>query len=154
MKRTTGEWQVPLLFGVIHWWEAMTAKKLRQPLDQACGELIATAEQAPPGANDRNLAKWFPLHGDAYLRFITRPGIEPWNNSAEQAMRFVVIDRHINRATRSERGQGLCERFWTVIAICAQQNRLAFESLREAILAYLPNQPIPSLVPTGPRTGT
>jgi hypothetical protein len=33
----------------------------------------------------------------------------------EQAMRFVVIDRHVTQGTRSARGQEICERLWTVM---------------------------------------
>ena len=138
------------LFGVIHRREAMTAEEFQRSLERARGELIAVAERAPPGSKAQNLAKRFRLHGDAYFRFITTPGIEPTNNLAEQAMRFVAIDRHITQGTRSERGRRWCERIWTVIATCAQQGRSAFEYLREAISAYLRNQPIPPLVPAGP----
>jgi len=42
---------------------------------------------------------------EAYFRFITTPGIDPTNNLAEQAIRFVVIDRHITQGTRSEKGR-------------------------------------------------
>jgi len=59
-------------------------------------------------------------NGEAYFRFITTPGIDPTNNLAEQAIRFVVIDRHITQGTRSEKGRRWCERIWTVIATCAQ----------------------------------
>lgn len=45
--------------------------------------------------------EWYKV-GDArraesYFRFITTPGIEPTNNLAEQAIRFVVIDRRITQ---------------------------------------------------------
>ena len=52
----------------------------------------------------RNLAKRFEEHGENYFRFITTPGVEPTNNLAEQAIRFVVIDRLITQGTRSEKG--------------------------------------------------
>jgi transposase len=138
------------LFGVIHRREAMTAEEFQRSLERARGELIAVAERAPAGSKAQNLAKRFRLHGDAYLRFITTPGIGPTNNVAEQAMRFVTIDRRITQGTRSDRSRRWCERIGTVIATCAQQGRSAFESLRDAISAYLRNQPIPSLVPDGP----
>ena len=96
------------------------------------------------------LAKRFRLHGDAYFRFITTPGIEPTNNLAEQAIRFVVIDRRITQGTRSERGQRWCERIWTAVATCAQQERSMFEYLGEAVNAHFHGQPIPSLLPAGP----
>jgi transposase len=42
------------------------------------------------------MATRFRLHGEAYFTFITTPGLDPTNNIAEQAIRFIVIDRHIN----------------------------------------------------------
>ena len=51
----------------------------------------------------RYLADRFRKHGEAYFRFITTPGIEPTNNVAEQAMRFVVIDCYITQRTRSKK---------------------------------------------------
>ena len=48
------------------------------------------------------------------------PGIEPTNNLAEQAIRFVVIDRKITQGSRSESGQKWLERIWTVTATCSQ----------------------------------
>ena len=55
--------------------------------------LLGTADGAI-GPHAQNLAKRFRQHGEAYFRFITTPGIDPTNNSAEQAIRFVVIPRH------------------------------------------------------------
>ena len=50
------------------------------------------------------MAKRFREHGESYFTFVTTPGVEPTNNLAEQAIRFVVIDRHITQGTRSEAG--------------------------------------------------
>ena len=36
---------------------------------------------------------------NVYFRFITTPGVEPTNDLAEQAIRFVVIDRRITQGT-------------------------------------------------------
>ncbi|MCP3884939.1 MAG: transposase [Propionibacteriaceae bacterium] len=77
----------------------------------------------PEGKHARNLANRFHKHGEAYFQFITRPGVEPTNNLAEQAIRFVVIDRRSTQGTRSETGRRWCERIWTTIATCAQQGR-------------------------------
>ena len=84
----------------------------------------------------RNLAKRFETHGESYFRFITTPGVEPTNNLAEQAIRFVVIDRLITQGTRSEKGNRWCERIWTVIATCTQQGRSVFEYLEAAVTAW------------------
>ncbi len=79
------------------------------------------------------MAKRFRKHGDAYFTFVTTPGVEPTNNLAEQAIRFVVIDRHITQGTRSEQGRQWSERIWTVIASCAQQGKSVYGFLREVV---------------------
>ncbi len=75
-----------------------------------------TLDRCSDAKHARNLATRFRENGEAYFRFITTPGIDPTNNLAEQAIRFVVIDRHITQGTRSEKGRRWCERIWTVIA--------------------------------------
>ena len=138
------------LFRVIHRQEAMTPKRFQRALERARTDVINAALWAPRCKQARNLAKRFRLHGDGYFRFITTPGVEPTNNLAEQAIRFVVIDRRITQGTRSERGQRWCERIWTAIATCTQQGRSVFEYLREAVNAHFHDQPIPSLIRAGP----
>jgi hypothetical protein len=63
-------------------------------------------------------------------------GVEPTNNLAEQAIRFVVIDRLVTQGTRSQTGQRWSERIWAVLASCAQQGREAFTYLQEAVRAH------------------
>ena len=93
-----------------------------------------------------NLAHRFCLHGEGYFHFITHPEIQPTNNSAEQAMRFVVMDRHMTQGTRSQRGRDFCERLWTVIATCSIQKRSAYKWIHAAIRAHFNGRPIPSLL--------
>ena len=94
-----------------------------------------------------NLAKRFEAHGESYFRFITTPGVGPTNNLAEQAIRFVVIDRLITQGTRSERGNRWCERIWTVMATCVQQGRSVFAYLEAAVTAWFHGDEAPSLLP-------
>ncbi len=138
------------LFDVIHRREAMTETGFIRTLEQARRDLIAVAKRAPDRRQAQNLAKRFRLHGEAYFRFITTPGIEPTNNLAEQAIRFVVIDRRITQGTRSEVGRQWCERIWTVMATCAQQGRSVFQFLERAVQSYFTGQPIPSLLLADP----
>ena len=77
------------------------------------------------------MAERFAKHGEAYFTFVTTPGVEPTNNLAEQAIRFVVIDRHITQGTRSEAGRQWSERIWTVVATCAQQKQSVYEFLKK-----------------------
>jgi len=93
-------------------------------------------------ANEYDFLKWPMEHWDAYFQFITTPGIEPTNNLAEQALRFVVIDRRITQGTRSPRGRHWSERIWTTIATCSQQSRSVFHFLHRAIHAHFTNRSV------------
>ncbi|MBN1508434.1 MAG: IS66 family transposase [Sedimentisphaerales bacterium] len=135
------------LFRVIHRREEMSSPQFQRALERARNQVLKVGRRAPPRSEARNLADRFRKHGNAYFRFITTPGIEPTNNLAEQAIRFVVIDRRVTQGTRSEHGRQWCERIWTVIATCTQQGRSVFEYLRAAITAHLRGQSIPSLIP-------
>ena len=73
--------------------------------------------------------------------------MEPTNNLAEQAIRFVVIDRLITQGTRSEQGNRWCERIWTVIATCTQQGRSVFEYLEAVVGAWFTDVDPPTLLP-------
>src|SRR5258707_15490547 len=97
------------------------------------------------------MAKRFAQHGKAYFEFVTTPGVEPTNNLAEQALRFVVIDRHITQGTRSAGGRCWSERIWTVIATCTRQGKSVYQFLCEAIGNWFENQPAPTLLPGGLR---
>lgn len=93
-----------------------------------------------------NMGQRFYLHGEGYFRFVTEPDIPPTNNLAEQAIRFVVMDRHMTQGTRSPRGRDFCERLWTVMATCALQQRSAYHWMHQAIRAHFLGQPVPSLL--------
>jgi len=134
------------LFEVIHRRDRMTPDRFQRALAQARRRVLDVGRRAPPRSEARNLADRLRQHGDAYFQFVTTPGVEPTNNLAEQAIRFVVIDRRVTQGTRSERGRAWCERIWTIIATCAQQGRSVFEYLRDAIIAHFNGQPIPSLI--------
>ena len=138
------------LFHIIHQRDKMDPYRFQLALEKARDELIAMGKLAPQRREAQNLAKRFRLHGEAYFRFITTPGIEPTNNLAEQAIRFVVLDRLVTQGTRSERGRRWCERIWTAIATCAQQGRSVFEYLHQSINDHFADRPTPSLLPAGP----
>ena len=98
------------------------------------------------------MARRFREHGEAYFTFLTTPEVGPTNNRAEQAIRFVVIDRHITQGTRSEGGRRWSERIWTVIATCIQQGKSVYAFWCQAIAAWFENRPAPSLVPMETRS--
>jgi len=105
------------------------------------------ARDVPPTAHSRNMAKRFEQHGEACFEFVTTPDVEPTNNLAEQAIRFVVIDRQVTQGTRGEAGRRWCERIWTVIATCSQQGRSVFDYLYAAVQASYQHATAPSLLP-------
>src|SRR3954464_12837638 len=136
------------LFAVIHRRERLSVELFQSQLEAARAEVLRCGTSDVPATKpSRNLAKRFETHGESYFRFITTPGVEPTNNLAEQAIRFVVIDRLITQGTRSETGNRWCERIWTVIATCTQQGRSVFEYLEAAVRAWFIGTEPPMLLP-------
>ena len=148
--------RVKSMFKVIHEHENMTALQLEDALQNAKNEILKAAlEDVPSHINEdgkeenneaQNMAKRFRDNGESYFNFITTPGMDPTNNVAEQAIRFVVIDRHIKQGTRSIKGRKANERLWTVIATCALQGRSAYDFILKAVEAHFKNTPSPSLL--------
>jgi transposase len=138
------------LFVVFHRREEMSERRWQQQLQAARDNVLQAGLTAVPETRQaQNMAKRFRQHGEAYFRFITTPGLEPTNNVAEQAIRFVVIDRHITQGTRSETGRHWSERIWTVIATCVQQGKSVYEYLKSAVGNWFAEQPAPSLLEGG-----
>ena len=138
------------LFAVIHRQEELSATTFRRGLEAARAEVLRCGtEDVPETKHSRNLAKRLEAHGEGYFQFLTTPGVGPTNNLAEQAIRFVVIDRLITQGTRSEAGNRWCERIWTVIATCGQQGRSVFAYLEAAVEAWFDGTEAPSLSPGG-----
>lgn len=136
------------LFQVIHRRDELSDHDFRTALNDASGTLtFRVIWEVPQTSEAQNLANRFQQHGDSYLQFVTTPEIEPTNNLAEQAIRFVVIDRHVTQGSRSEAGQRWLERIWTTIATCTQQGRSVFEFLCESVAASFQHRPGPTLAP-------
>jgi transposase len=134
------------LFEVIHRREQMSPNHFQWRLEWARDEVLRVGQTGVPGGRHaQNLAKRLEKYGKQYFTFVTTPGVGPTNNLAEQAIRFVVIDRLITQGTRSEDGQRWCERIWTVIATCAQQGRSVFAYLEAAVAAWYAGTEAPSL---------
>jgi len=137
------------LFGVIHR-RAIYASEasFRQVLASVRNNLVADAILNMPNTREAgNLANRFAEHMDSYFRFITTPHVEPTNNLAEQAIRFVAIHRRLTQGTRGQVGQRWCERIWTVVVSCAQQGRSVFDFLVTAVQAHFQGGAAPSLLP-------
>ncbi len=147
--------EVKKMFKIIHQHENLTPEDLAQKLELARQRITKVALKAPSrlDADGKelnreafNMAKRFKKNGKSYFAFITTPGIGPTNNLAEQAIRFIVIDRLITQGTRGSNGRETCERLWTVVGTCALQGRSAYEFILTAIHAYFHNKPAPSLL--------
>ena len=134
----------------------MTPEALTTGLETAKAAIMAAALEDIPSKLDNNgkelkrevanMVKRFRDNGEAYFTFITTPGMDPTNNVAEQAIRFVVIDRLVTQGTRSAKGRHTNERLWTVIATCALQGRSAYNFILKAVEAYFRSEPAPSLL--------
>lgn len=136
------------VFAVIHRREELSAVTFGSQLEAARIEVLRCGTQDVSGTkHSRNLAKRLETHGESYFRFLTTPDVEPTNNLAEQAIRFVVLDRLVTQGTRSEAGDRWCERIWTVIATCSQQGRSVFAYLEAAVGAWFDGTEAPSLLP-------
>jgi len=148
--------EVRNMFKVIHDRDNMIPKDFTNALEKAKERITTTALQNVPSRLNKdgkeekreakNMANRFRKHGKAYFEFITTPGIDPTNNVAEQAIRFIVIDRHVTQGTRSVKGRQSNERLWTVIATCSLQGRSAFNFILESVKAYFHDQSAPSLL--------
>ena len=123
---------------------------VKRAIGQARRDLVRTTKRAPQRTEAQNLAARFRNHEDAYFEFLTTPGVEPTNNWAEQDIRHVVIDRKITQGTRGLAGRRWCERIWSTIASCAQQQKAVFPVLEEVIRAHFSNEAGPSLLPCAP----
>jgi transposase len=137
------------LFGVIHRQAQLApASAFHSQLQTARQEVLRCGTTNVPagGKHAQALAKRLATHGKEYFEFITTPGVSPTNNVAEQAIRFVVIDRHVTQGTRSEGGNRWCERIWTVIATCVQQGKSVFDFLCRAVEALFAGEEAPSLL--------
>src|SRR5437773_1217865 len=79
------------LLGVIHRREQLCPRAFGVQLAAARDAVLQQAtSNVPPTRHSQNMAQRLKQPGAAYFTFVTTPGIEPTNNLAEQAIRFVV----------------------------------------------------------------
>ncbi len=137
------------MFRTLHRRDELTEQTVERRLAAARETILAQATKRVPTSREaQNMAKRFRKHGDAFFEFITTPGIDPTNNLAEQAIRFVVLDRKITQGTRSEKGRRWSECIWTAIATCEQTGRDLMQFLQESLFAHWQGLPPPSLLPS------
>lgn len=85
----------------------------------------------------------------ALWNFTEHAGLDPTNNRAERALRFLVLWRKRSGGTRVEHGDRLTERIMTVRETCRLQGRNLHDYLNTAITNALHGQAAPSLLPAG-----
>ena len=92
------------LFGVIHRRESFASDaSFRRTLAAVRNELVTDAVMETANTREAaNLAERFFVHVDSYFRFITDPDVEPTNNVAERAIRFVAIHRRLTQGTAEQ----------------------------------------------------
>ncbi len=135
------------MFGVIHRREEL-GEQFDGELEGAALMVVTQAVNGVPDeAKARNLAARFADYGESYLKFLTTPGLEPTNNLAEQAIRFVVIDRKVTQGSKSEKGQRWLERIWTLNATCEQRGLSLLNVIRGAVSAHFEGGLPPPLLP-------
>jgi transposase len=137
------------MFAVIHRRESLSKAEFARELEAARRRVLRVGlNDVPATKHAQNLAERFRKHGEEYFTFVTTPGVDPTNNTAEQAIRFVVIDRRITQGTRGEPGRKWSERIWTVIATCTQQGQSVYKFVEKAVVNWLNGEEAPSLLDT------
>jgi transposase len=84
-------------------------------------------------------------HRQALWTFLTRDGVGPTNNHAEQEIRDFVLWRKRSFGAQSERGHLYAARVMTVAHTARKQNRNVFAFLTACCKAHLANATCPSL---------
>jgi len=137
------------MFGVIHRREEL-GDRFDGDLEDAAMEVLTRARfRVPNDKKAQNLSARFANDGESYLKFLTTPGLEPTNNVAEQAIRFVVIDRKVTQGSKSESGQRWLERVWTVMATCSDHDKSLLDVLRSSLDHFFRGERPPPLLPAG-----
>ena len=135
------------LFKTIHDSTDISVTELKKQLENVKNNIFELViENAPETKDAQRIKKRFVKHGEEYFQFIITPEIEPTNNIAEQAIRFVVIDRYVTQGTRSKEGQRIAEKFWTVMGSCAIQGKSAFNFIKDSLNAFFEKSSPPSLL--------
>ena len=133
------------LSSVVHWHDSMDVSIFTALLQAKKSLILAAATNVPTTREAQNLTKRFVTHGESFFTFITNPEMEPTNNIAERAIRFITIDRRMTQGVRGEWGRRFMERLWTVLATCEKQERNVLNFMESCLIACWHNTPPPSL---------
>lgn len=119
----------------------------RVEIEKRLDEFLARPWEEKPAAR---LAKRLRSHREAILYFLEDPTIEYTNNQAERALRHGVVNRKVTYGNRSKWGKETTAKLLTVISCCKKQGRSALEIFKHALLAYIGQREMPSLLPLPP----
>jgi transposase len=114
---------------------------------RSCGDIFnEEGGIAPNKGKARIIANRFTkVSPGSYTTFIEHPEIEPTNNSAERAVRQVVMQRHVTQGTRSMRGIEAHERIWSAKATCEVIDKDFVNYLKSCITAQNKGERPPSI---------
>lgn len=120
----------------------------RNKLEYLKQTFLVSVLRPPEHPECRKIKKRFSGNGrEGYFLFLEVDGVEPTNNSTEQKIRFVVLDRRVTQGTNSDAGMRFYERIWTVVASCICQGKNIFKFLKQSLKAYYTNTQQPSILP-------
>jgi transposase len=121
------------------------------PLRERIRELLG---QGTRGRNQQtaNFCQGLLDEYDALWTFCDVENIEipMTNNAAERALRHAVIMRRVQHGTQSDQGNRWVERILSVRETLRQQERSMLDYLIQAATAARSDQPLPSILPSGP----
>ncbi|MEK8028016.1 IS66 family transposase [Pseudaquabacterium rugosum] len=112
--------------------------RVRQALERGAALLVCPRT----AATCANLLKIEP----ALWTFTTHAEVPPTNNSAEQALRPVVLKRKISGPTRSRRGANFIARGFSVAETCRRQGRDLLDYLQRSVCAWIDKTEAPALL--------
>ena len=96
-----------------------------------------------------NVLKLWP----ALWGFIAHAGVQPINNSAEQALRGILLKPKISGPTRSRRGDEFIANGFSAYESCRRQGRDFIGYMRSAVIAWIDKTAHSSLVPAPAPSG-
>jgi transposase len=129
--------QIRKMFLAYHRRKDMSAHNWRRKMRSCKKSILEVALcQVPQRKIAESLSARFQKWHEEYFRFIDE-GLPPTNNLCEQSIRHVVIDRKITQGTRSDWGNRMSERTWTVIATCTQRGDNIMSFIRSCVGAFL-----------------
>ena len=111
---------------------------------------LAVAHLEDADREVRNMATALLLHFERLFTFLEEEGVEPTNNTAEQALRTAVQWRKISFGNRSRNGEIATARLLTVVQTCKRQQRHVLGYLTEAVRCHRRQTAAPSLLPCRP----